>query len=224
MIRLLLLALVEEHGEPIGLALDVVLERLDQGLRLGGRAHAFGLHQARDAALGAVRRRARGGEQKAQQVARRLARGERLLGQARAELALQPQHQLDAREAVEAEVALERAVERDVGLDVRARLARHRGDYAEHTVGIDRGRKRRCGAHSAPSVHSSRLMLLNDKLLPIAREVEFRRGEQLLRQGEVARGAFVIRSGEVHARVALPGGGMLTVADSARAISSAKRR
>jgi CRP-like cAMP-binding protein len=57
------------------------------------------------------------------------------------------------------------------------------------------------------------LTLLNDKLLPIAREVEFRRGEQLLRQGEVARGAFVIRSGEVHARVALPGGGMLTVAE-----------
>ncbi len=54
---------------------------------------------------------------------------------------------------------------------------------------------------------------MNDKLLPIAREVEFRRGEQLLRQGEVARGAFVIRSGEVHARVALPGGGMLTVAE-----------
>ncbi|HWJ01760.1 MAG TPA: cyclic nucleotide-binding domain-containing protein [Burkholderiales bacterium] len=54
---------------------------------------------------------------------------------------------------------------------------------------------------------------MNDKLLPIAREVEFRRGEQLLRQGEAARGAFVIRSGEVHARVALPGGGMLTVAE-----------
>jgi CRP-like cAMP-binding protein len=57
------------------------------------------------------------------------------------------------------------------------------------------------------------LTLLNEKLLPIAREVEFRRGEELLRQGEVARGAFVIRSGEVHARVALPGGGMLTVAE-----------
>ena len=54
---------------------------------------------------------------------------------------------------------------------------------------------------------------MNDKLLPIAREVEFRGGEQLLRQGEAARGAFVIRSGEVHARVALPGGGMLTVAE-----------
>ena len=54
---------------------------------------------------------------------------------------------------------------------------------------------------------------MNDKLLPIAREVEFRRGDELLRQGEVARGAFVIRSGEVHARVALPGGGMLTVAE-----------
>jgi CRP-like cAMP-binding protein len=57
------------------------------------------------------------------------------------------------------------------------------------------------------------LTLLNDKLLPIAREVEFRRSELLLRQGEAARGAFVIRSGEVQARVALPGGGMLTVAE-----------
>ncbi|HEY1287589.1 MAG TPA: cyclic nucleotide-binding domain-containing protein [Burkholderiales bacterium] len=54
---------------------------------------------------------------------------------------------------------------------------------------------------------------MNDKLLPIAREVEFRGGEELLRQGEVARGAFVIRSGEVQARVALPGGGTLTVAE-----------
>ena len=54
---------------------------------------------------------------------------------------------------------------------------------------------------------------MNDKLLPIAREVEFRGGEELLRQGEVARGAFVIRSGEVQARVALPGGGTLSVAE-----------
>jgi CRP-like cAMP-binding protein len=57
------------------------------------------------------------------------------------------------------------------------------------------------------------LSLLNEKLLCIARPVEFRRGERLLRQGELARGAFVIRTGEVEAQVALPGGGTLAVAE-----------
>jgi CRP-like cAMP-binding protein len=53
---------------------------------------------------------------------------------------------------------------------------------------------------------------LNEKLLSIARAVEFRSGERLLRQGEPARGAFVLRAGEVEALVALPGGGTLSVA------------
>jgi CRP-like cAMP-binding protein len=56
------------------------------------------------------------------------------------------------------------------------------------------------------------LQLFNEKLLSIAREVAFRRGERLVRQGELSRGAFVIRDGEVEAQVALPGGGTLTVA------------
>jgi CRP-like cAMP-binding protein len=56
------------------------------------------------------------------------------------------------------------------------------------------------------------LHLFHDKLLSIAREVGFRSGERLLRQGEAARGAFLIGSGEVEARVALPGGGTLSVA------------
>jgi len=56
------------------------------------------------------------------------------------------------------------------------------------------------------------LRLFHEKLVSIAREVAFRSGERLLRQGETARGAFMIRSGEVEAQVALPGGGMLTVA------------
>ena len=34
-----------------------------------------------------------------------------------------------------------------------------------------------------------------------------------MRQGEASRGAFLIRSGAVEARVALPGGGTLTVAE-----------
>jgi CRP-like cAMP-binding protein len=56
------------------------------------------------------------------------------------------------------------------------------------------------------------LHLFHDKLLSIAREVAFRSGERLLRQGETARGAFLVGRGEVEARVALPGGGTLSVA------------
>jgi CRP/FNR family cyclic AMP-dependent transcriptional regulator len=56
------------------------------------------------------------------------------------------------------------------------------------------------------------LQLFIEKLLSIAREVYFRVGERLVRQGEAARGAFVLREGKVEARVALPGGGMLAVA------------
>ncbi|HEY6822372.1 MAG TPA: cyclic nucleotide-binding domain-containing protein [Burkholderiales bacterium] len=37
-------------------------------------------------------------------------------------------------------------------------------------------------------------------------------GARLVRQGEGSRGAFLLRTGEVEAQVALPGGGMLTVA------------
>jgi CRP-like cAMP-binding protein len=50
-------------------------------------------------------------------------------------------------------------------------------------------------------------------LLPISRALSFKRGERLVRQGEGSRGAFVIRSGRAAAEVALPGGGMLTVAE-----------
>lgn len=50
------------------------------------------------------------------------------------------------------------------------------------------------------------------QLLALAREVSFLKGAELVRQGEAARGAFVIRSGLAEARVALPGGGTLTVA------------
>jgi CRP-like cAMP-binding protein len=50
-------------------------------------------------------------------------------------------------------------------------------------------------------------------LLPISRALHFKRGERLVRQGETSRGAFLVRSGRAHAEVALPGGGMLTVAD-----------
>ena len=43
--------------------------------------------------------------------------------------------------------------------------------------------------------------------------MSFPGGARLVRQGETSRGAFLIRTGEVEAQVALPGGGMLTVAE-----------
>src|SRR5258706_15734963 len=51
-----------------------------------------------------------------------------------------------------------------------------------------------------------------DQLQAVAREVSFLKGAALVRQGEASRGAFLVRSGSLEARVALPGGGTLTVA------------
>ena len=51
-----------------------------------------------------------------------------------------------------------------------------------------------------------------EQLLAVAREVSFMKGAELVRQGEASRGCFLIRAGSVEARVALPGGGSLTVA------------
>jgi len=51
------------------------------------------------------------------------------------------------------------------------------------------------------------------QLLAVAREVSFVKGAELVRQGESSRGCYVIRSGVVEARVALPGGGSLAVAN-----------
>jgi CRP-like cAMP-binding protein len=52
-----------------------------------------------------------------------------------------------------------------------------------------------------------------ERLSTVAREVSFLKGAQLVRQNGPARGAFLIRSGTVEARIALPGGGTLTVAE-----------
>jgi CRP/FNR family cyclic AMP-dependent transcriptional regulator len=51
-----------------------------------------------------------------------------------------------------------------------------------------------------------------EQLLAVARQVSFMKGAELVRQGEASRGCYVIRAGSVEARVALPGGGALTVA------------
>jgi len=58
----------------------------------------------------------------------------------------------------------------------------------------------------------ARMALFHENLVAIARPVSFAEGARLLRQGEPSRGAFVIRKGSVEARVALPGGGTLAVA------------
>ncbi len=50
------------------------------------------------------------------------------------------------------------------------------------------------------------------QLLAVAREVSFMKGAQLVRQGEASRGCYLIRTGTAEARVALPGGGTLAVA------------
>ena len=52
-----------------------------------------------------------------------------------------------------------------------------------------------------------------ERLSSVAREVSFVQGARLVRQNGPARGAFLIRSGTVEARVALPGGGSLAVAE-----------
>jgi len=51
-----------------------------------------------------------------------------------------------------------------------------------------------------------------EALRRFAQPVSFAPGAVLMRQGQAARGAFFIENGEVEARVALPGGGELTVA------------
>ncbi len=137
--RVFLVFLVHEHGEAVGLAFDVVLECLGQRARLGvrGGAHALALNEACDTAVGRLRRVSCACEQKAQQVARCLGSGQRLLGQARAEFLFEAQHQFDARKAVEAELLFERAVERDVRFDVRARFLCHGCDDFEHALGFD---------------------------------------------------------------------------------------
>lgn len=57
------------------------------------------------------------------------------------------------------------------------------------------------------------MSVLAEKLLSIARPLAFAKGARLVRQGETTRGAFLIRKGRVAAQVAMPGGGMLTVAE-----------
>jgi len=52
-----------------------------------------------------------------------------------------------------------------------------------------------------------------ERLATVTRAVSFLPGAQIVRQNGPARGAYLIRNGTVEARIALPGGGSLTVAE-----------
>src|SRR6186997_402305 len=52
-----------------------------------------------------------------------------------------------------------------------------------------------------------------ERLATVTREVSFLPGAQIVRQNGPARGAYLLRTGTVEARIALPGGGSLTVAE-----------
>jgi CRP-like cAMP-binding protein len=52
-----------------------------------------------------------------------------------------------------------------------------------------------------------------ERLNSVTRRVSFLPGAQIVRQNAPARGAYLIRAGTVEARIALPGGGSLTVAE-----------
>jgi CRP-like cAMP-binding protein len=52
-----------------------------------------------------------------------------------------------------------------------------------------------------------------ERLASVTRDVSFVPGAQIVRQNGPARGAYLIRKGTVEARIALPGGGSLTVAE-----------
>ena len=52
-----------------------------------------------------------------------------------------------------------------------------------------------------------------ERLYSVTRQVSYVPGAQIVRQNGAARGAYLIRTGTVEARIALPGGGSLTVAE-----------
>ncbi len=73
--------------------------------------------------------------QEAQQVARRLRARQRLLGQAHAEGLLEAQQQFDAPEAVETEIALQRAVELGVARAAGLILGEQAVDLGQQPLG-----------------------------------------------------------------------------------------
>ena len=114
-------------------------ERIEQRFR-GACGHAgLSLHQAAYVFFRYGSAHAAAGMHQAQQVARRFGRVQRVLGQAHVEGALHPEHELDPREAVQAEVALERAVERGVRLLAVARVVHHLIDHGDQRSGAGFG-------------------------------------------------------------------------------------
>ena len=106
---------VVEDVPPLGVALGVPVEDLEQGAR-AVRSHLAAAEAAdrrgRLEPLAGGHRRVRRGE-RLEEVARRLGAPQQLLGEPHAERPLQPGEQLHPAEAVEAEVALQRGIEGD---------------------------------------------------------------------------------------------------------------
>jgi CRP/FNR family transcriptional regulator, cyclic AMP receptor protein len=63
------------------------------------------------------------------------------------------------------------------------------------------------------AVSPTSMIAFSQRLLALAHAMRFPRGARLVRQGEASRGAFLVRSGRVAAQLAMPGGGMLGVAE-----------
>ena len=142
------------------MALGVPFEHRDERRRGLGRGDlALGHERDHVGRLRAVRD-ARRAQDRAHQIARRPRLGQRRVGQPHAERLLDAQPELDAGEAVDAEVALELAVERrhDRRASRRRRLGDQRRDDLQHAarelVRVRRGvgwglRSRGGGLHAA---------------------------------------------------------------------------
>jgi hypothetical protein len=135
--RILLAFVVQVNRQATGLARDMPFERFGERAGLVRQSDIRRVREVGDAMVGRVRGLARGAEQEAQQIARRFGGRERPLGQAHRELALQAQDQLDSRQAVEPEIPVERAVERDADVIASPGFAHDAGDDLEQPAGID---------------------------------------------------------------------------------------
>ncbi|MCY1356146.1 hypothetical protein D9M69_425880 [compost metagenome] len=125
------------HVGALRVALDVPVEHLDEGLRRFRAGRVAGVRRPRrDAA------RQRGGRtaealQHGQQVGRRLGQGEQFFRQAHGERLLDARPQLDPRQAVQAQVAVEHAVQIDAHRrrGLRAQLRHGAPHDVEQTLG-----------------------------------------------------------------------------------------
>ena len=145
---------IQQHMLAPGLPRGVPFEHFDQSLRRIGQRHIGGAdaidRRAVQCALGKVV------PEVAQQVARRLRLGQCFGRKARVAGFAQTQHQLHACQAVEPEIALDAAVQRDRDRAAGVRLAHHRVNRGKQRCrGAGVGCSRRTGrfGRSAARVH-----------------------------------------------------------------------